>query len=141
MKEQPTNPYGPTKDFPGFYDHPVEYQLRCRALFYQYVFLHYEQKVARSNTDFIEQVRKLWPSKSKKLSLHKLRDSGILYLLYEKDWNEKNVMAITGHSSFSSFEKYIHKNAKAVIQEKKKEYPVKSWLSKKNKWLEGVINE
>lgn len=56
------NPYGPTKDYPGFYDNPVQFQLRCRALFYQYVFLYYEQRVAFGNEEFVEHI-KTFPDK------------------------------------------------------------------------------
>lgn len=88
---------------------------------------------------FKRQIDNVFPERYDQLSLHKLRDSGIIYLLYEKDWNPQDVMGVTGHSSFSSLEKYIHKSAKAIIHDRLSEFDVKSMLRQKNKWIKGDV--
>ncbi|MAO64259.1 MAG: hypothetical protein CL666_04605 [Balneola sp.] len=88
---------------------------------------------------FKRQIDQVFPARYKQLSLHKLRDSGIIYLLYEKDWTAQDVMAITGHASFGSLEKYIHKSAKAIIHDRMTEYDVNIMLQRKKKWMKGHV--
>lgn len=69
------------------------------------------------NPDFVTQefkkaVKKALPKIADKISLHSLRDSGIMYLLHVKDMPAQKVMDITGHNSLRSLELYTHKWAK-----------------------------
>ena len=75
----------------------------------------------------------MFPEASKKLSPHKLRDSGIMYLLYEKKFTVQDVMSITRHSELASLQRYIHRGRRALMEQKK----MQNMLQQKNKFFEG----
>lgn len=80
----------------------------------------------------------VFPDRSKKISPHRLRDSGIMYLLYEKKLSPQEVMQITGHSDLNSLQRYMHRSGKALMEQKKKHFSVNVVLEQKKHFFQGI---
>lgn len=65
---------------------------------------------------FRKALKATYPELVGKVSLHNLRDSGIMHLLYVEGMSMQNVMEITGHSTVRSLELYMHRWAKITYQ-------------------------
>lgn len=60
-------------------------------------------------THFFKDVfRKALPEKAEQLSLHKMRDSAAMYLLFEKGYSPQTVQQVTRHEDLSTLNIYIH---------------------------------
>jgi integrase len=69
---------------------------------------------------FQDALEKAVPRMKGKVSLHNLRDSGIMYLIYEKDLDLKHVRQMTGHRTLRSLELYTHNWAEKTYKQLKK---------------------
>lgn len=85
---------------------------------------------------FKECIDTILPHYKGKISLHKLRDSGIMHLLHEVKLPISDIKSITGHAHLGSFNKYDHPSGKALLAMKKREYDVNSMLQRKKRFFE-----
>lgn len=66
---------------------------------------------------FQDALEEALPKMAGAVSLHNLRDSGIMYLIYEKDLDLKHVRQMTGHRSLRSLELYCHNWAEKTYKQ------------------------
>lgn len=73
--------------------------------------------------EFEHLVQHTLPSElANKLSLHKLRDSAIMHMMYREGLSIPFIMARVGHAGFSSLQKYVHPNGVQLIRFKQEEW-------------------
>jgi len=82
--------------------------------------------------------KEILPEVADKVSPHRLRDSGIMYLLHEVGMSVPEVMQITGHANLSSLQRYMHRSGKALMEQKKERKMVVDVLQLKKDFFEGV---
>jgi integrase len=66
--------------------------------------------------------RTMPPEIAEKMSLHKLRDSAIMRMLYQEEMQIQHVMDAVGHDSFASLQKYRHRHGKMIIDTKREQW-------------------
>lgn len=69
-------------------------------------------------TRFFKDVFRLGlPHKAGRLSAHKMRDTAVMYLLFQKRYSPQTVQQITRHKHLSTLTKYTHWNPEGALEE------------------------